>query len=107
MKVHQTFTIRSGLSQAKCAVEQIPLSALPIGVQARVVSVDGSSAMSRRLVEMGLVPGALVEIIRAAPLGDPLKIFVRGYYLALRRAEAQTIIVRPEKGEAISDTNLI
>jgi ferrous iron transport protein A len=107
MKAQQTFTARSESTQTKRIIEQLPLSALPIGVKARVVAVCGSSAISRRLVEMGLVPGAMVEIIRAAPFGDPLKIFVRGYYLALRRAEAQTIIVRPETDETTLDTNLI
>jgi Fe2+ transport system protein FeoA len=69
------------------------LNALPYGVEARVVSVDGESAVARRLMEMGVVPGAPVCVIKAAPLGDPIEVRVRGYHLALRRAEAQTISV--------------
>ncbi len=69
------------------------LAHLPVGVQARVISVQGRSAVARRLMEMGVVPGAPVRVIKAAPLGDPLEIRVRGYHLALRRTEAQTIIV--------------
>jgi ferrous iron transport protein A len=69
------------------------LNALPCGTEARVVSVDGESAVARRLMEMGVVPGAPVCVIKAAPLGDPLEVRVRGYHLALRRAEAQTIRV--------------
>jgi ferrous iron transport protein A len=69
------------------------LNTLPYGVTARVVSVSGEGAVARRLMEMGIVPGAPVCVIKAAPLGDPIEVRVRGYRLALRRAEAQTIQV--------------
>ena len=60
---------------------------------ARVVSVTGAGAVARRLMEMGVVPGAPVSVVKAAPLGDPLEVRVRSYHLALRRAEANTILV--------------
>src|SRR5919199_629197 len=69
------------------------LDILPIGAQARVTGVNGSGAIARRLLEMGVVPGAPVRVIKTAPLGDPIEVRVRGYHLALRRAEAQTISV--------------
>ena len=69
------------------------LDILPIGTQARVMGVTGSGAVARRLIEMGVVPGAPVRVIKTAPLGDPIEIRVRGYHLALRRTEAQTIMV--------------
>ena len=69
------------------------LNTLPYGQAARVVSVEGEGAVARRLMEMGVVPGAPVCVIKAAPLGDPIEVRVRGYHLALRRAEAQTILV--------------
>ncbi len=69
------------------------LANLPIGAPARVVSVNGTGAVARRLMEMGVVPGAQVRVIKAAPLGDPIEVRVRGYHLALRRNEAQTITV--------------
>jgi ferrous iron transport protein A len=69
------------------------LNSLPYGTEARVVSIDGEGAVARRLMEMGVVPGAPVCVIKAAPLGDPIEVRVRGYHLALRRAEAQTITV--------------
>jgi ferrous iron transport protein A len=69
------------------------LSALPHGAMARVVAVGGAGAVARRLMEMGVVPGAPVRIVKVAPLGDPIQVRVRGYDLALRRAEAQTISV--------------
>ena len=70
-----------------------PLDRLPMGVAARVVSVTGAGPVARRLMEMGVVPGAPVSVVKAAPLGDPLEVRVRGYHLALRRAEANTIQV--------------
>ena len=69
------------------------LDILPIGTTARVTGVSGSGAIARRLLEMGVVPGAPVRVIKAAPLGDPIEIRVRGYHLALRRTEARTILV--------------
>jgi ferrous iron transport protein A len=69
------------------------LNCLPHGVGARVVGVRGAGAVSRRLMEMGVVPGAPVRVIKAAPLGDPLEVRVHSYHLALRRNEAQAITV--------------
>ncbi|HEX8160677.1 MAG TPA: ferrous iron transport protein A [Pyrinomonadaceae bacterium] len=75
------------------AVEETCLNCLPHGVGARVVGVSGEGSVSRRLMEMGVVPGARVRVIKAAPLGDPLEIRVRSYHLALRRSEAEAITV--------------
>lgn len=71
----------------------LTLDALPYGTKALVVAVSGSDAVAKRLMEMGVVPGAPVSLIKAAPLGDPLEVRVRSYHLALRRTEAQTITV--------------
>lgn len=75
------------------------LAHLPVGVRARVISVGGDGSVARRLMEMGVVPGAPVSVVRVAPLGDPLQIRVRGYHLALRRTEAQTISVSTVKDD--------
>ena len=80
-------------TSAKGVASQLSLETLPIGTQARVIAVSGDGALTRRLMEMGLVPGAPVRVIKAAPLGDPLEVRVRGYNLALRRSEAETISV--------------
>ena len=69
------------------------LAHLPKGAHARVLAVTGTGPVARRLMEMGLVPGAHVRMIKSAPLGDPLEVRVRGYHLAVRKAEAQTITV--------------
>jgi ferrous iron transport protein A len=71
----------------------VSLDGLEAGVPARVLSVRGEGSVARRLMEMGVVPGAPVRVIKAAPLGDPLEVRVRNYHLALRRSEARTITV--------------
>lgn len=69
------------------------LTDLPLGQTARVVSVSGDSAITRRLLEMGVIPGIDLKVIRTAPFGDPIEVRVRGYSLAMRRTEASTIEV--------------
>lgn len=69
------------------------LNDLRRGVRARVISVDDGARSSRRLMEMGVVPGVAVEFVKAAPFGDPIEVRVRGYSLALRRNEAAAIRV--------------
>lgn len=71
----------------------VSLDALEAGRHARVTAVRGTGALARRLMEMGVVPGAPIRVIKAAPLGDPLEVRIRNYHLALRRSEAQTVSV--------------
>lgn len=68
-----------------------PLAALGAGERARVVAVDGDDV--QRLLDMGLTRGSTVEVVRRAPLGDPLEVRLRGFRLTLRRAEAEQITV--------------
>jgi len=72
------------------------LDTLPSGIAARVLNVQGASAIVRRLMEMGIVPGAVIEVVRTAPLGDPIQVCLRNYHLALRRVEARAITVLVE-----------
>ena len=69
------------------------LTNLPIGKKAKVVSIKGNNQVTKRLMEMGVVPGVSVRVIKSAPFGDPLEIRVRGYHLAMRKSEADTIEV--------------
>ena len=69
------------------------LNALPHGRRATVLNVLGPGLIAMRLMEMGLVPGACISVIRSAPLGDPIQIKLRDYLLALRRSEAELIDV--------------
>jgi len=89
--------ISGALSQTQKVAGVSTLDQLPFGVEARVVAIGGANAVARRLMEMGVVPGAPVRVIKAAPLGDPIEIRVRGYNLALRRNEAQTISITAQR----------
>ena len=57
------------------------------------ISEIGDSALKERLMTMGLIPGTKVQIVRSAPLGDPIAIRVRSYNLAIRKADAEKIAV--------------
>jgi Fe2+ transport system protein FeoA len=67
------------------------LSQLAVGQRGVIADLVGDSALIQRLLELGLTDGETVEVVRFAPLGDPMEIRVRGYYLSLRRVEAQAI----------------
>jgi ferrous iron transport protein A len=69
------------------------LAELPLGRTAKVTGVEGTRAFRRRLLEMGLVPGTDVRVVTIAPLGDPLRIEVRGGQWSIRKAEAAQIAV--------------
>ncbi len=72
------------------------LSDLRPGNTATVTKVTGSGAVKRRIADMGITPGARIEMIRNAPLGDPIEFKVRGYLLTLRRSEAEDVMVDTE-----------
>lgn len=69
------------------------LDTTPYGTQARVVSIGGDGAVALRLMQMGVVPGVALSVVKSAPLGDPIQVRLRDYDLAMRRVEAQTITV--------------
>ena len=69
------------------------LTNVPMGSAATVVAVNGTTRISRRLMEMGVVPGVSLQVLKAAPFGDPIEVRVRGYNLAMRRSEADAIEV--------------
>jgi ferrous iron transport protein A len=69
------------------------LDQLKQGSRARIREVIGEDAVAVRLMEMGLIEGAEIELLGFAPLGDPIEFATRGYRLSLRRAEAKRITV--------------
>ena len=77
------------------AAEPRSLASLAIGGLATVTEIKVAPEHRSRLLEMGLLVGTPVELVRFAPLGDPLEIKVRGYHLTLRRREAELIFVQP------------
>jgi len=59
----------------------------------RIIKISGSGNISRRLLDMGCNRGAEIEVIKVAPLGDPIDIIIKGYHLTLRKNEAKDIEV--------------
>ncbi|NLO06217.1 MAG: DtxR family transcriptional regulator [candidate division WS1 bacterium] len=71
------------------------LDRLSPGMRGKVLRLGGEPQIRRRLMDMGVTPGAELEVERLAPLGDPIEIEVRGYHLSLRKREAAGIAVEP------------
>jgi DtxR family Mn-dependent transcriptional regulator len=69
------------------------LSDLTVGEKCRVSRVIAEAGIKRKLLDMGIVPGAEIHIEKVAPLGDPVDVLVKGYHLSLRREEAKAIAV--------------
>ena len=69
------------------------LKDLPIGKSGTVTAVGGEKALRRRLLEMGITPGTTVTVKKAAPMGDPIELLLRGYVLSLRLQDAEKITI--------------
>jgi len=67
------------------------LSDLQPGEKGVVKKVIGNSLVKRRIVDMGVVAGTIIEVQKFAPLGDPMEIKVKGFNLSLRKTEADMI----------------
>jgi Fe2+ transport system protein FeoA len=73
------------------------LKDLQIGKSGVVLAVGGEKTLRRRLLEMGITPRTAVTVKKAAPMGDPVELFLRGYVLSLRLAEAEKITIEEVK----------
>jgi ferrous iron transport protein A len=69
------------------------LAAVPLGARFRVTGIRPGNPLSFRLMEMGLIEGAEVQVLRRAPLGDPLQLRLGDYELSLRGTEAELVDV--------------
>lgn len=67
---------------------RIALGDLPLGASGVVGGITGDRGVTRRLMELGLLPGTPISIVRRAPLGDPIELHLRGFSLSIRRNEA-------------------
>lgn len=74
----------------------VALNDLPVGKSGRVLGILAERELKRRLLEMGFCNNARVEVVRKAPLGDPIEYRLRGYHLSLRAEQASCISVQPE-----------
>ncbi len=75
---------------------------LKIGDSAVITVVGGSGALRQHFLDMGVIPGAEVTLVKYAPMGDPLEIRIHGYELTLRLSDAQQIEVKKGKKEVIT-----
>lgn len=61
--------------------------------KAKVKRIAGHGQLRRKLLDMGLVPGSELEVLRVAPLGDPVEVRIKGYNLSLRKEEAKQVFI--------------
>lgn len=73
------------------------LDELPVGKKAVIATVGGAGALRCRFLDMGLIPRTKVEVMKIAPMGDPMEIRIRGYELTLRKEDAKKIEITEEK----------
>ena len=71
--------------------EMRTLREVKVGHSARVVKLHGEGALKRRIMDMGITKGVEIYVRKVAPLGDPMEIFLRGYELSLRKADAEMV----------------
>lgn len=72
----------------------VSLNKLAPSESAVVVSIGVKGSLRRKLMDMGITPGANVTMRKTAPLGDPVELHVRGYSLSIRKAEADQVMVK-------------
>ncbi len=72
-----------------------PLSTIPIGARATVISVGGHASVARRMRDFGLIFGTEITPLHRAPFGDPIAYLIRGAVIAIRREDAKNILVSP------------
>lgn len=77
------------------------LNTISMGQHATILEVEGKGPFRRRLLEMGLTPGQDLEVLRIAPMGDPMQLRIRGGQLSIRRNEAKNIVVKPGQKQPV------
>ena len=66
-----------------------------VGQRVKVLKLEGTGPVKRRIMDMGITKGEDIYVRKAAPLGDPIEITIRGYELSLRKADSEMIQVEP------------
>ncbi|GFO69429.1 iron transporter FeoA [Geomonas limicola] len=69
------------------------LAGLKPGQKGRIVSIGAIGPLKRRLMDMGVLVGEEVKVVKVAPMGDPIEVFIKSYNLSLRKNEAEGIAV--------------
>ncbi|HBG16475.1 MAG TPA: ferrous iron transport protein A [Firmicutes bacterium] len=75
--------------------EELDLSKLPVGKRGKVVSLQAEGLTRSRLLDLGLIPETVVEVIRQSPAGDPIAYGIRGAIIALRSEVSSLITIHP------------
>ena len=83
-------------AKQKTTVRIKTLADLELGETGRVVEVRAKEPLALHILEIGLVTGARVRFLRSAPLGDPIQVDVDGFFLSLRKNEAEAVLVETE-----------
>ena len=71
------------------------LNTLSVGKSAMIRTVGGEGALRQHFLDMGMIPGAEVTVVKLAPMGDPMELQVHGYELTLRLEDAAQIEIEP------------
>lgn len=71
----------------------IPLFEVSVGSRAKVFELLSAGLSRRRMLDLGLIPGTVMDVIRKSPLGDPIAYNIRGALIALREEESKQILV--------------
>ena len=79
------------------------LKELAAGQSATILTVGGSGALRQHLLDMGVIPGAEVTVLKFAPMGDPVEILIHGYSLTLRLNDADQIEIMPIALSSVED----
>ena len=74
---------------------------LAVGQTATIIGFRDESAYVERLRSLGLVRGTQIEVVRTAPLGDPVELKLRGFRLAIRAREADCLIIETEESSSV------
>lgn len=69
------------------------LASLKPGDQGRITAIGATGPLRRRLMDMGVLAGENVRVVKVAPLGDPIEVLIKNYRLSLRKSEAEGIAV--------------
>jgi Fe2+ transport system protein FeoA len=84
--------------------EKMTMGDLCPGQKGIILKVGGAKTLRRRIMDMGVVKGAEVEMVRYAPLGDPMEFVVKGYHLSLRREEAGEVEIELEIEHVVEES---
>lgn len=72
---------------------EITLDKLKVGQKATIKKFKGENTAKKAILEMGVIPGETIEVVRVAPLGDPIDFLIKGYQLSFRKKNASLILV--------------